>query len=300
MVEAAEQVGRGHGPESQFVDRRPRDQRRLGVDDGRFQRTQRKPKRAGDACRIEQRMKGQRVGGRVGLFDPELAEQRKFLARLVAGPNREPARGHAEGLGVRPRTIEVRALEDRHVFEALFGRLENAQAGKAEVAQNSRRLELAKVEIRRLVDHLLRHAILDDVDRDRRRVDEAPMQRLKRKAEFLVAPDRGALHAPDRRVLIEGEAGKHAWQRRFRLLERFRGQFDRHLHHGVGRERNRLTQRFGGGRRRAGRSQRSRERPADSQLQEFATLPVRHRILRLFAAEPNRTDGPTLRRSQPR
>ena len=138
-------------------------------------------------------MKGQRVGGRVGLLDPELAEQRKFLARLVAGPNCEPARGDAEGLGVGPRAKEVRALEDRHVFEALVGRLENAQAGKAEVAQNSRRLKLAKVEIGRLVDHLLRHAVLDDVDRDRRRIDEAPMQRLKRKAEFLVAPDRGAL-----------------------------------------------------------------------------------------------------------
>ena len=37
MVEAAEQVGRGHGSESQFVDCRPRYQRRLGVDDGRFE-----------------------------------------------------------------------------------------------------------------------------------------------------------------------------------------------------------------------------------------------------------------------
>ena len=192
-------------------------------------------------------MKGQRVGGRVGLFDPELAEQGKFLARLVPGPNRETASSDAEGLGVRPRAIEVRALKNRHVFEALLGPLENAQAGKAEVAQNRRGLQLAKVEIGRLVNHLLRHAVLDDVDRNRRRIDEAPMQRLKRKAEFLVAPDRGARHAPDRRVLIEREARKHAWQRRFRRLERFRGEFDRHLHDGVGGERNRLAQRFGGG-----------------------------------------------------
>ena len=166
-------------------------------------------------------MKGQRVGGRIGLFDPEFAEQGKFLARLVAGPNREPACGDAEGLGVRACAIEIRALEDRYVFEALFGRLENAQAGKAEVAQNGWGLKLAKVEIGCLVDHLLRHAVLDDVDRYRRRIDEAPMQRLKRKAEFLVAPDRGARHAPDRRVLIESEVGKYAWQRSFRRLERF-------------------------------------------------------------------------------
>ena len=73
------------------------------------------------------------------------------------------------------------------------------------------------------------------------------MQRLERKAEFLVAPDRRAGHAPDRCVLIEGEAGEDAWQRRFRLLERLRGQFDRHLHHSVGGERNGLAERFGGG-----------------------------------------------------
>ena len=124
-------------------------------------------------------MKGQRAGGRIGLFDPELAEQRKFLAWLVAGPNCEPARGDAEGLGVRARAVEVRALEDRHVFEALVGRLENAQAGKAEVAENGRGLQIAEVEIGRIVDHLLRHPVFDDVDRDRRRKDKAPMQRLK-------------------------------------------------------------------------------------------------------------------------
>ncbi len=234
-------------------------------------------------------MKGQRARGRSGLFDPELAEQGKFLARLVPGPNRKTASGDAEGLGVRPRPIEVRALKDRHVFVALLGRLENAQPGKAEVAQNRGVLQLAKVEVGRLVDHLLRHAVLDDIDRDRRRIDKAPMQRLKRKAEFLVAPDRGSRNPPDRRILLKGETGKHARQRGFRRLERFRGEFDRHLHDRVGGEWNRLAERFGGGGRRAGRGQRSRERPANRQLQEFATLPVRHRILRSLAAEPDRT-----------
>src|SRR5882757_2308002 len=33
MIEGTEQIGRGHGPESQLVDRRPRDQRHLRVDD---------------------------------------------------------------------------------------------------------------------------------------------------------------------------------------------------------------------------------------------------------------------------
>ena len=193
---------------------------------------------------------------------------------------------------MRPRAIEAGALKNRHVFETLLGALENAQAGKAEVSQNRRRLQLAKVEIGRLVDDLLRHAVLDDIDRNRRRVDKAPMQGLKRKAEFLIAPDRGARYPSDRRVLIKGEARKHAWQRRFRRLERFRGQFDRHLHDGVGGEWNRLAQRFGGGGGRAGRGQRSRERPADRQLQEFATLPVRHRILRSLAAQRDRPRQP--------
>ena len=235
MIEGTEQIGRGHGPESQLVDRRPRDQRHLGVDDGGFRRTQREAKGAGDARRIEQRLNGERIRRRVGLFDPELAEQRKFLARIVAGPNRKAARGEAEGLGVRPRAVEGRALEDRHVFEALVRGLEDAQAGKAEVAQSGRRFQRAEVEIGRVVDHPLRHAVLDNVDPDRRRVDETPMQRLERKAQFLVAPDRGARHALDRRVLIESEAREEARQRRrLGLLERLRGQFRRHFQHRIG------------------------------------------------------------------
>ena len=92
----------------------------------------------------------------LGFSTQNSRNKRKFLARLVAGPNREPARGDAEGLAARPRAIEARALEDRHIFEALVGRLEDAQAGKAEIAQNGRGLQLAEVEIGRFVDHLLR------------------------------------------------------------------------------------------------------------------------------------------------
>ncbi len=238
-------------------------------------------------------MKSQGVGGWIGLFDPEFSEQGKFLARLVTGPNRKTASGNAEGLGVRARAIEIRALKDRHIFESLFGSSEDAQPRKPEIAQNGRGLQLSEVEIGRVVNHPLRHAVFDDVYRDRRRIHEAPMQRLKRKAEFLVAPDRAPRHSSDRCVLIEGEAGKHAWQRRFRRFERLRGQFDRHLHHGVDGEWNRLPQRFGGGGR--GRTgQRSGEGSADRQLQEFATLPVRHRILRSLGAERDRTRQPEL------
>ena len=127
--------------------------------------------------------------------------------------------------------------------------------------------------------------VLDDVDPDRRRIDKSPMQRLKGKAEFLVAPDRRAGHAPDRRILVEGEAGEEAWQRRFRRLERFRGKIGRHAHDGVGGERNGLAQRLGGGGAAAGPGQAKPRAPRRRQLQEFATLPVRHRILHSFAAE---------------
>ena len=82
--------------------------------------TQRKAKRAGNARRIEQRMNGQSIRGRIGLFDPELAEKRKFLARFVAAPNRETASRDAERLAVRPRAVEARALENRHILEALL------------------------------------------------------------------------------------------------------------------------------------------------------------------------------------
>ena len=161
--------------------------------------------------------------------------------------------------------------------------------------EGGRRLQLAEVEIGGVVDHLLRHAVLDDVDRDRRRVDEAAMQRLERKAELLVAPDRGARHAPDRRVLLEGEAREDAGQGgRVGRLERLRSQLRRHVEHRVGGERNGLAERLGGGRRRARRRQRRRKRAANGQLQKFATLPVRHPYLRhsLAGIEPH-INGPT-------
>ena len=68
---------------------------------------------------FEQRVKGERVRRRGGLFDPELAEQRKLFPRLVAGADRKAARGEAERLGVRTGAIEARALKDRNVLEAL-------------------------------------------------------------------------------------------------------------------------------------------------------------------------------------
>ena len=199
---------------------------------------------------IEQGLDSERICRRVGLLDPERAEHRKFFARLVAGPDCKAACGKAEGLDVASRAIKGRALEDRHIFEALVRGLENAQTGKAKVAEWSRRLQRPEVEIGGVVNHLLRHAVLDNVDPDRRRVNEATMQRLERKAKLLIAPDRSARHAPDRRILLEGEAGEDAWQRR-RLgrLKRLRRQFDRHFQHRVGGEGNRLAQRLGGDRR---------------------------------------------------
>ena len=301
MVEAAEEIGAGHGAESQLVDRYARDQRRLGVDDGGFLGTQREAKGACDARRIEQRMNSQSIRGRIGLFDPELAEKRKFLARFVAAANREPASRHAERLAARPRAVEARALEDRHILEALVVGFEDAQTGKAEIAQNCRRLQLAEIEIGQFVDHPLRKTVLDDVDPDRRRIDESPMQRLEGKAEFLVAPDRRAGHARDRRILVEGEVGEEARQRRFGRLERFRGKIGRHAHDGVGGERNGLAERLGGSRSGGRPGKRSGERPAEGCLQEFATLPVRHRILHSFAAETEpRICNSMRRRSQPK
>src|SRR5271163_846777 len=150
--------------------------------------------------------KGEGVRRRIGLFDPELAKQREFFSRVVAGPDRQAARREAEGLGVGSRAVKGRALEDRHIFEALVRGPENAQTGKAKVAELSRRLQRPEVEISGVVNHFLRHAVLDNVDPDRRCVNEATMQRLEGKAKFLIAPDRGPRHAPDRRILLEGKA----------------------------------------------------------------------------------------------
>src|ERR1700729_1826445 len=206
MIEWAEKIGRGHSPEPQSVGRRPCDQRHLGVDDGGVRRTDRKAKGSSDACGIEQGLHSERIRRRIGLFDPELAEQRKFFARVITGPDSKAASGKAEGLGVGSRPVKGRALEDRHIFEALVRRLENAQTGKAKVAERSRRLQRPEVEISGVVNHLLRLAFLDNVDSARRRVNETTMQRLEGKAKFLIAPDRGPRNASDRRVLLEGEA----------------------------------------------------------------------------------------------
>ena len=144
---------------------------------------------------------------------------------------------------------------------------------------NGGRLQLAEIEIGRFVDHLLREPVLDNVDRDRRRIDEAPMQRLEREAELLAAPDRGAGHAPDRSVLIESEAGEDARQRRASgSLNGLAASSTAFLTTVSARERNRLAKRFGRGRSGARPGERGRERPAEGQLQEFATLPFRHRI----------------------
>ena len=102
MIERAEEIGRGHGPEAQLVGRRPRDQRHLGVDDGGVRGRIVKRKAPVTLVESSKRLDGERIRRRVGLLDPELAEQRKFLARLVAGPDREAARGEAEGLAVAP------------------------------------------------------------------------------------------------------------------------------------------------------------------------------------------------------
>ena len=125
------------------------------------------------------------------------------------------------------------------------------------------------------------------------------MQRLERKAEFLVAPDRRAGHAADRRVLIEGKVGEEAGQRRFGLLERLRAP-DRSP---SSRQCRRRRERAGpAARRRQERrrtGERSRRPPRRGQLQEFATLPVRHCFLRSFAAESEpRAGGQRRRRSR--
>src|ERR1700689_1966060 len=145
------------------------------------------------------------------------------------------------------RAVKGRALEDRHIFEALVRGLENAQTGKAKVAEWSRRLQRPKVEISGVVNHLLRHAVLDNVDPDRRRVNKATMQRLEGKAKLLIAPERGPRNASDRSVLLEGEAGKDGWPRgRLGRLERLRSQFRRHSQHRVASEGNWLAPRLRG------------------------------------------------------
>src|ERR1700722_12798136 len=206
MIERAEKIGRGHSPEPQSVDSRPCDQRHLGVDDGGVRRADRKAKGASNTCGVEQGLNGERIRRRIGLLDPELAEQREFFARIVTGPHCKAACGEAEGLGVRTRAVKGRALEDCHIFEALVRGPENAQTGKTKVAERTRRLQRPEVEISGIVNHLLRRPVLDNVDRDRRCVNEATMQRLEGKAKLLIAPDRAALYAPDRRVLLEREA----------------------------------------------------------------------------------------------
>ena len=118
MVERAEGVGRAHRAHAQFVDRDAGDKREFGVDDRRFERAQREPEGAGQARRIEQRVKNDHVGGRAGLLDPQAAEKRELLAGIVAGANRQPARRHAEKLAARERAEEGRALKNRDVMKS--------------------------------------------------------------------------------------------------------------------------------------------------------------------------------------
>ena len=63
------------------------------------------------------------------------------------------------------------------------------------------------------------------------------------------------------------------------------GELGRGLEHDVGGKRNRRAQRFGSGRAERGSAAlRGRERAAERQSQEFATLRSRHRAVRSLAA----------------
>ena len=212
---------------------------------------------------------------------------------IVAGADREPARGDAEILAAGPRAVEARALEDRHVLEALVRRGQDSEPREAEVAITDRRLQLAEIIVGQVVDQPSRHPVLDDVDRDRESVDETPVQGLEREADLFVGPDRRARPAADRGVLLEVQPGKLRRQRRVGRPVRGGGERHGRLQHGIGGERNGLGQRLGRGRTHSRPRSRRSHRSADRPFQEFATL-RRHdgRFVRLPPVQPaagNRT-----------
>ena len=225
-------------------------------------------------------MDRQRVGRRARLLDPQGAEQRELLALRFAGADRQAARVEAVGLAAREAAEKGRALEDGELAPALVvAGAQHPDAGKADVGEIGRRLQLAEVEGAAVVDQAARLAVLDDVDLHRRGEDEAALQGLERKADLLVAPDRRIGVVVDRQILLGGEIGEGVGQRRARRLERRLGELARHVEHAVGGKGRRLRHRRGRGDA-LQRDSGGGESPAEGQLEEFPTRALCHDALR--------------------
>jgi len=246
-------------------------------------------KRASQARRIEQRVDRQGVGCRARFLDPQRAEQRELLALPVAGVDRQPARVKAVGLAARQAAEEGRALEDGEFAPALVvAGAQHPDAGKADVGEIDRRLQLAEVEGAAIVDQAARLAVLDDVDQHWRGEDEAAVQGLERETGFLVIPDGGVGVVADRQILLGGEAGEGVGQGRDRRLERRLGEFARHVEHAVGGKGRRLRHRRGRGDA-LQRDSGGGESPAEGQFEEFPTRGLCHDALRSRCGPPLRT-----------
>ncbi len=239
-------------------------------------------------------MNDQRARRGARFFDPQRAEEWKFFALVVAGADRQAARVDAIGLAARQAAKECRTLEDRQIPPALAGGPgEHAHAGKAEVRQIGRRLQLAEVVRGAIIDQALRLAILDDVQLHRRGEDETAVQRLEREAALLVVPHRRFRIAPYCRILLESEIGEHVRQVRSGRPERRLGEVARHVENIVRREWTRRPQRLGARARAFQRRAPGCERGAEGQFEEISSPAACHDALRSrFPRRPQRLTGP--------
>src|SRR5690606_7712677 len=169
-VMRAEEEHAGERRDADLIDLDARIERGAHLGHGLFAGMQDEAIGAGDARAVEEGMDDEEIGLRRRLLDPELAEDREFLAARIAGVEGKAARRQAIGLAARHGAEIGGALEDDELVEIvrIVDRRVHAEAGEAEVAAVR-----ALVDEPAIGEHVGREAQMaalpagDDVDVDR-------------------------------------------------------------------------------------------------------------------------------------
>ena len=163
---------------------------------------------ARDRFAVQQRLNGDGAGDRIGVVDPELAEDREFLARGAAGADGQTARRQPVTVAA-PEDAEIgRALEHRQLVQnvGLVQRAADAETRPAHLVRGGLRglgREMRRVEIedRRVEGQGLRHAVAHDIDAHGFIENHPRRQQVQPEARNIF-PRIGVPLEPDRAILV--------------------------------------------------------------------------------------------------
>src|SRR5680860_1651663 len=170
---------------------------------------------------VQQRVNNGRLGARLRTVDPEGAEERKLLTLGRARVDGEPSGGDSIYLAFSKLSEIAAALKDFRLVQVArrIDRIAQPNAGEERDVVHRRHVEMrTKVEKLRRIDDAFRDPVFDDMDFDRRVVDEPCLQQLKREAPLFAKPERLVLSEVDIALLIVAERAKRFWNLRRRLV----------------------------------------------------------------------------------